>query len=374
MTRSFLPVALVAVVVLAGCSSLVGAPATTPPTTTDGFSESPTTTTSTVDTTPTAESDTSREETQTVTETPRPPDNPWRAERVTLVLDTNGHDETDYEQALQSAVAYWNDNMLFANYTVELVYPNATAPADIVVEVRSDVGTCGYEQSERFLGCAPLLTTERRASRPVIVQVEAGYNQRGTRSIMIHELGHVLGVRHGEPPREYMEENDQIFEVEQPDATERAYPWQTTTFEFYAATDQLPADDRETAREQVGHVVEYYSHIASEDADVPSNVTVRWAANRSDANVVVTFPETLPCSTESGSCSRRSGFDPDGDGAIEYYTETEIFVSGVSPRAIGWHTGYMFGLSLGIDESNLPAPFQRTTRSARVSDWWADDT
>jgi hypothetical protein len=50
---------------------------------------------------------------------------------VTIALVTNGHAETDHDQALQSAVAYWNENTLFANYTVELVYPNATGAADI---------------------------------------------------------------------------------------------------------------------------------------------------------------------------------------------------------------------------------------------------
>jgi hypothetical protein len=364
--------ALVTLVVLAGCASVTGPDATA--TTAHGTDAQPGTVTSSPTPTRTATTTASPTPTPTVTTEP-PPDNPWRAENVTVVLDRQGHAEIDYESTLRSTLAYWNDNMQFANYSVTFVYADSTdrTNADVVVEIRDSVAACGYEENVNIIGCAPRVRSPLDVDRPVVVGIEAGYTERSTRSTMIHEFGHVLGLGHDVPPRAYMEAQDVAIELEQPDATERAYPWETSNFSVYAATDQLPPGDRTEASDQVGHAVDYYNRIAGDHSGVPDNVTLRRVDSRADANVVVLFPDQLPTGRDDGSVAASYGFDPDGDGALEYYTETNISISGVDTDTIGWHTGYWFGRQLGMAEAELPAPFRDATYANRKSDWWRDE-
>ncbi|MFB6179687.1 MAG: matrixin, partial [Halorientalis sp.] len=225
---------------------------------------------------------------------------------------------------------------------------------------------------DSVLGCAPLLTDGTLTDPPESVRIEAGYNPASTEDIMIHEFGHVLGIEHGDPPTAYMQPSETVNVTAQPNATERAYPWKTTEFRLYAATDQLPKRDRADTRSQIQHAIDYYERIKDRDANVPSNITVQWADNRSDANVVVTFPDQLPTGNDRGSTLNQYGFDPDGDGAIEYYTNASIALANVDTDAVGWHVGYWFGQALGLETSELPRPLQHADARDRRSDWWTD--
>lgn len=390
--------------VLAGCTSMPGGPASpadntvtdagqpqtpadTPVETSDDITPAPTTEgeTTAPATAPTTAAPTpaERERTSTTTEasgpttaTPEPDiqqaDNPWNQDTVRVALERNGHAEIDYERTLRSAIEYWNRNTRYGEYTVDFFYVADPDDADLHVEIRDSVEECGIENGSDVLGCAPLLVEGTRADVPVTVDIESGYNTESTEGIMIHEFGHILGIRHGEEPQEYMQPAETVYRVDQPNASERAYPWETTEFRFYAATDGLPKGEQDATRDQVGHVVDYYEHIKDEDDDVPSNISVGWTDTRSEANVVVSFPEDLPDGTDRGSSLSQFGFDPDGDGAIEYYENVSIAVADIDTDARGWHTGYWFGLALGIDEGDLPAPFQSASYEDRRSDWWTD--
>lgn len=379
------------ILVLAGCSSLPGGvsqadgPPTTPePTPTDGVSvtaettvpseSSPTTPSPTSTPAPTSTATTTAPPTASSAETPEaePADNPWGKDRVTVGLVTATHSEIDYGTALNATLDYWNEHPEYGDYTVAFVRVADPDEADIQVTIRDTVESCGTEGQDRVLGCAPLLVEDTRADPPVTVDIEAGYNRASTREIMTHEFGHVLGIRHGEPPAEYMQHEQIAYEIAQPNVTERAYPWRTTEFRFYVETDDLPETGKKDARDQIGHVIDYYSRIKDEDSPVPANISVRWADTRSDANVVVDFPEQLRDGTTGASSFAGAGRDPDGDGALEYYTNATISLSDIDTEAMGWHTGYWYGQALGIDKSNLPAPFQTTDPDQRRDDWWTD--
>jgi len=97
--------------------------------------------------------------------------------------------------------------------------------------------------------------------------------------------------------------------------------------------------------------------------------------DRTDADVVVTFPDTAPCSAGSGSCGYRHGQDADGDGAAEVYTKLEIAVAGIDPEAVGWHVGYWLGYGFGFtDPADWPAVFRDADAEDRRSDWWTNAT
>ncbi|MFD1587576.1 matrixin family metalloprotease [Halorientalis brevis] len=375
---------LVSLLLLAGCSAIPGTQTETPNVetthpveTTDSTPLDPSTTasaaTATSDQTtptPTAESAQSA-----ATPTPElnvePADNPWGKDTVTVALVAGGHDEIDYRSALSGALDYWNAHAEFGDYTVEYVLVDDADDADVRVKIRESVETCGVEQSEQVLGCAPLLTEGTRADPPTTVTIEAGYNHQSTEDVMIHEFGHVLGIRHGEEPQAYMQPKNTAYLTAQPNASERGYPWQTTEFRFHVATEDSQRD-REAVRDQVGHVIDYFDRIKDEDPAVPSNVSVSWADNRSDANVVVQFRERLPDGGTGGSTVQQYGFDPDGDQAIEYYANVTVTVAAVDTETVGWHTGYWFGQVLGIDEDNLPDPLRSADARDRRDDWWTD--
>ena len=378
---------LVLLLLLAGCASVPGTQTenrdvdttATIETTESPASESSTTApvetadsdrTPTVAPTPTADSAQSA-----VTPTPEldvePADNPWGKDTVTVALVEGGHEEIDYRAALSDAIGYWNDNSEYGDYTVEFVAIDDVDDADIRVKIRDSVASCGIEHSDDVLGCAPLLTEGTRADSPTTVKIESGYNPQSTEEVMIHEFGHVLGIRHGEAPDQYMQPKNTAYSVAQPNASERGYPWQTTEFRFHVATEDSQRD-RAEARDQVGHVIDYYSRIKDEDPAVPSNISVAWADNRSDANVVVRFRDQLPNGKSQGSTVSQVGFDPDGDQAIEYYTNVTVALADLDTEALGWHTGYWFGQALGIDVPDLPDPFIDADARDRRGDWWTE--
>ncbi|WP_136715411.1 matrixin family metalloprotease [Halorientalis salina] len=383
MKRVFLVTLLV---VLAGCSALPGATGTAEtPRVTDGDGGGTDSTPgpqatetasrpTTAGATATAETTSMTRNSPETTPTPDidPADTPWGVDTVTVALVSEGDGEIDYRTPLSDALDYWNTNAQYGDYTVEFVTVDDADDADVHVEIRDSVDSCGIEQGERVLGCAPLLTEDTTADPPAEVLIESGYDTASTEEIMIHEFGHVLGIRHGEDPEQYMQPTETVNRTARPNASERGYPWETTDFRVFAATEDLRASDRADAREQVGHVIDYYERIKDEDDDVPENVTIVRVDNRSDANVVVEFPDRLRHGETERSSLARFGSDTDGDGAIEYYTNATIALADIDTEAVGWHTGYWFGQALGLAERDLPAPFRNADASDRRDEWWTE--
>jgi hypothetical protein len=383
MKRVFLVTLLV---LMAGCSALPGTTGTaeTPRVTDDAADGTDSTTgpqatataspPATAGKAPATETPSVTENAPNETPTPdiEPADNPWGQDTVTVALVADEDGEIDYRTPLSNALDYWNTNTQYGDYTVEFVTIDDADDADVHVEIRDSVDSCGVEEGERVLGCAPLLTTGTTADPPAEVLIESGYDSVSTEEIMIHEFGHVLGIRHGEDPEQYMQPTERVNRTARPNASERGYPWETTDLRVFAATEDLRASDRADAREQVGHVIDYYERVKTADDDVPENVTVVRADNRSDANVVVEFPDRLPNGETGRSTLGGYGPDTDGDGAIEYYTNATIALADIDTEAVGWHTGYWFGQALGIAERDLPAPFRNADASDRRDDWWTE--
>lgn len=302
----------------------------------------------------------------------RSADNPWDDDTVTVGLETNGNDGVDYGGAFEGAVEYWNRNMRYADYAVDLEPVADAAEADLRIEMADTIENCGHKRNREILGCAPRYDRDESVDPPVVVTVVTGYRASSTRDVMIHELGHVLGVTHGEEPAEYMSPTETAYRTAQPNASERAYPWNTSSFAVYAQIDQLPAADRDAASAQVDHAIDYYREHATASDAIPDNVTVRRAENRSEANVIVRFPDDLPTGEDTGAGLKQAGRDTDGDGAIERYARATIMIADLDPEAMGWHVGYWFGRSFGLEESELPAPFRDASPLEKRGEWWTE--
>ncbi|MFB6179440.1 MAG: hypothetical protein ABEI77_06920, partial [Halorientalis sp.] len=88
----------------------------------------------------------------TATSTPplnvQPADNPWGKDTVTVALVAGGHDEIDYQRTLSNALDYWNNHTQYGEYTVRFVTVRDIDQADIRVEIRESIDSCGVEHTD----------------------------------------------------------------------------------------------------------------------------------------------------------------------------------------------------------------------------------
>ncbi len=336
-------------VVLAGCVGPLG-PGGQPPGSTDGTASAAATPAS------------------TPTVLPGSARNPWRSSEVVVGVASEATPDRSYVALVERAVAYWNGpGRPNATYPATFrVDADATDP-DVLVVVRERV-TCA--EDDDVLGCAPVLSADDRPPRPATIQVAAGFSDEATVTALEHEFGHLLGIRHGEPPLPLMEPRFAAATLPATDAANKSNPWTTTDLRVYVDLRDATGE-RETRRFQVQRAVEYYDDGAA--GHVPANVSFALVEDRSRAQVHVVFDrEREGCSTdEPHSCGFWSGYDPDRDGALEYYTNATIVVNGIDADATGWHVGYWLGVLMGHDRpGELAPPFRDASYEERRSAWW----
>lgn len=267
MRREWCWAALVLLVAAAGCAGLAA----------DDPDQGPTATPE-----PTA--------TDTPTPTPEPvdPDNPYE-KRVLTVYASYSPPE------LREALDYWEQNgEEYLSYPVEFEFTDVSRAADIQVEFTSDVGHCGgvYTIEEPAkLGCAPIVDSPDKAG-DVTVTVTNTLVSGDTTELLKHELGHALGLDHGDEPAGVMEET----QVARPE--ERTIP--------YALSVDSSYDSREV-EDQIGGVEEYVNG-GSDGALVP-DVTMERVDNRSEAFLHISVEGegacdgNLSCTADNYECS-----------------------------------------------------------------------
>ena len=186
-----------------------------------------------------------------------------------------------------------------------------------------------------------------------------------------HELGHTLGLTHGDEPRSVMRPESRLTTRPETNATDRAFPWRSETLDVHVVADVPPVQRNATDR-QVAAALDYFE--AGAGGTIPEAVRFRRVGSAADADVVVTVTGEDDCQPESGSCGRLSGGDPDGDGALEYYDRLEVTVVGMDTPAVAWHVGRWLGVGFGLEsESEYPEPLrERATYEERRSEWWEE--
>lgn len=208
--------AIALVVVLAGCLSTGGPTTSTQnPTATQTVTATATpteeltptaTATSTPARTPTATPTETPTETATPTATPEPTpdaDNPWGTHTITVSLHPEGTQYSRFKRAVREAVAYWNEHDdEYGSYQIQFNYVGEDVEdPDLKIVLKDDVTWCGSE-NPRWVGCAPFIDDSVRvpADYTVNVTVESYSDYCYTYTTAKHELGHVLGIEHGEEP------------------------------------------------------------------------------------------------------------------------------------------------------------------------------
>lgn len=328
---------LAVIVLLAGCGGQAA-----PATQTTATTETPTAT-ATATPTPTA--------------TPAPPDNPFQSDPVVVAIENPTN--RSFEPLVRSAAAYWNTNAgTYGEWSTTLIVrPNATDP-DIRVRFIDDIVVCDSEIGGEFLGCAPV-PEAINPGETAVIDIERGYTDASTLSTIKHEFGHVYGVTHGEEPMPLMNASSVANETAQPNATERAVPWQTNHIQVYVNYSSFDAS-RDRVSKQVSRTLRYFDE--GQDS-VPDRVRVTKTGNRSAAEIVV---RARPLS-DAASDGSFYGMSPDADRALEYYTNATITLDrGLEEENIGWHIGYW--LDGGLSKGLLP-PFDEPEEDSR-GNWW----
>ncbi|WP_255198591.1 matrixin family metalloprotease [Halorarius litoreus] len=294
-------------------------------------------------------------------------DNHFRESTLTVAVNVSADTDRDFRPMLRDALDYWEANAeQYAEFPIEYVVdPDAESP-DLEVRFVDDIEQCGPE--EHTAGCAPIIETPEQVRRPVTVRVRASYSESSTVSVLKHELGHTLGLRHGDAPETVMQQRSQLTTLPQPDATERAMPWADPELSVYVDDTNVSRRERDETERQVAGALGYFADGA--DGTVPDNVSFVRTENRTAADVTIVFAESAPCTNGGGSCGSIRGRDPDGDGALETYTRLDIVVAGVDPEARGWHVGFWLARGFGVTESELPEPLATDDPAVRRSEWW----
>lgn len=290
--------------------------------------------------TPTGTPSPSITETPTPEETPtppEPPDNPWRKEPIIIGIDSSADPDRNYSAHVVDAVEYWNmngkeDNGWSPNFTVQ---PESSSP-DIVVRFVNEIEYCGKDDGGVTIGCARILQPDTNPNEPEIILVNLGLTNQSTYRAIRHELGHTLGLEHGEGPPGVMQAYDTYIEQ-----VVRIY------FEFETSADHEKRDTRRQAR----YVFDYYSSGA--DGFLTENVEFALIEKRDAADIII-------------QVNKRGGE------SIGYAEDDRmvIEVNGISTNRRGWHIGYWFGFYFGAKSiSELPPPFDEPESDPRTQ-WW----
>lgn len=294
---------------------------------------------------------------------------PFGQERVYIAYTvvSNPHNQS-FEQAFLRAVSYWNNaGNQYSTYPVILTKTDDIAQADIVVRYGTSADDCGFVEDVSHVGCAPLLDDSRPDSIPVTVRVEAGYTADATAETTMHEIGHVLGIEHGEEPMPLMNESSVIPEVEQSDAVNRTNPWGRTNLTYYIG-DGLTGEQEFYIRK----AFDFFENGANGDANIAW--TFREVHFKGKADFIITEGSAVQwdCSADWPSCGTAYGLSPDADPWLEEYTRYELELDNPNDEeATAWWTAvWLYYATNSLDDGDLPDWFAGLDYEERRDDWW----
>ena len=245
-------------------------------------------------------------------------DNPWGKLTLNVTVDGDGY----MKDSTEEAVGYWEKNV--DEYTPhEVSFRMSDTDPDIVVEPVDEIGACGHVASlPDALGCAPLINSSR-APATAEVRIVSGYSRNTTVRVIKHEMGHVLGLSHGDEPADIMS------------AETAAKP--RISGDEVEIRIEYDGENPEVVRSQVKSTFDAFDRRFSVDTSGEADVLLRFEES--------THTCGTNSSTAAGSCAETE--DIDGDGTNEY----RVSLSGLRLHQIEWHVGNWISKGLGVNST-----------------------
>lgn len=241
------------------------------------------------------------------------PDNPF-GERTLTVEIVEPPTDPAKETVAREALAYWENNSgAYAGYPIEYrVVDEATDPR-VRIEFVPEPIECGGSTERYLVGCAPI--NRDSAARTSSVRVGQNYTASYTHDVLVHELGHTLGLDHASEPQQYMR-------AKLPSGILR------DTVGVYASQPDQPVTP--ARREEIEAALEYFATHPDLNESQRLDWTAVDAPNRADFVIEVTENDPDCFESGGGSCPV-SG---------QYLDQDKLVLDDLDTEVTAWHVGH----------------------------------
>lgn len=274
------------------------------------------------------------------------PNNPFGKENLTVLLNHSA-DDRDMVPVVTQSLSYWENNSEeYAGYPISFELDKNTSDPDIEIVFVPSIDVCGLvATTTTTMGCAPV-NNGSAVPETSTIRIAADHTQHTTQETVQHELGHALGLTHGDAPQEIMAETADTGRLRS-DAT------------VYV---DRQAGAPHTVEREVDRALSFLEDGA--DGSINASPSFDVVDERSDADIIIeiTADETA-CGPGHSSClgsADRSG----------YQDQDVIVLTDVKPETIGWNIAYHL-IAPRVDRGGMPEDFgSDADYDTRSDGWW----